>query len=213
MNEPTILGYEATVIGVHGEPAAMLFKRHASHIAAFDRLLIAMAYREGKKLLQTGQKLFINIHPRTLSSGVSIPRMESANIVFEITEKTSFSGEVKQELRELQQQGFQLAVDDYGKQFSNLDRLISDWFTPRYLKLDRSFTAALLRVERAQLVIRHTQELCNKLGIHLIAEGVETERQQELLQQLGVRFMQGYYLGYPAAAESWLRRPVAANDE
>ncbi|GBG09338.1 putative EAL domain-containing protein [Paenibacillus agaridevorans] len=212
MHGRTILGYEATVIGLHGEPAAILFKCHASAIASFDRLLIAMALREGSQLLQKGQKLFINIHPRTLSSGLALPEVDrSADIVFEITEKTNFSGEVKQELRELQQLGFGLAIDDYGKQFSNLDRLISDWFSPRYLKLDRSFTAALLQVERAQWVIRHTQELCNKLGIHLIAEGVEMARQQDLLQQLGVRYMQGYHLGYPEAAENWLGQRVGGS--
>jgi EAL domain-containing protein (putative c-di-GMP-specific phosphodiesterase class I) len=199
------MGYEATVSGRQGESAPVLFKRHAKQIADFDGQLIRQAISEGSTLLQGKQLLFINVHPKTLTRGLKLTDLpiDHDRIVFEITEKTAFTDNVQGELERLQHLGFKLAIDDYGKQYSNLDRLISGWFEPSYLKLDRSFSAALRHVDIAKTVIAYTHKLCDKLGITLIAEGVETTEQQQVLEGIGVRFLQGFYLGYPAFADAW----------
>lgn len=191
----------------------MLFKRHAKHIADFDKQLIRQAISEGSTLLQGKQLLFINVHPKTLIAGLKLPdlQMDHGRIVFEVTEKTAFTDSVIGELERLQQAGFKLAIDDYGKQYSNLDRLISSWFNPTYLKLDRSFAAALQDVDIAKTVIAYTHKLCDKLGITLIAEGVENAQQQQMLEQIGIRCLQGFHLGYPAFADAWRMRMGGAS--
>jgi EAL domain-containing protein (putative c-di-GMP-specific phosphodiesterase class I) len=199
------MGYEATVCGRQGESAPALFKRHAKCIPEFDGQLIRQAITEGSTLLQENQKLFINVHPKTLMRGLKLPEVpiNHDRIVFEVTEKTAFTDQVQDELERLQMQGYKLAIDDYGKQYSNLDRLISSWFEPAYLKLDRSFAAALQHVDIAKTVIAYTHKLCEKLGMILIVEGVETAEQQQALDEIGVNCLQGYYLGYPAFADAW----------
>ncbi|WP_165867289.1 EAL domain-containing protein [Paenibacillus pinisoli] len=199
-----VMGYEATVCGVRGEPAATMFRQHAHDIVSFDTKLICRAVYEGVQLLQGNQMLFINVHPKTLAKGVNVPLWQGQGhnhqrIVFEITEKTQITGAVKAGMLMLQNQGFNLAVDDFGKQYSNLDRLLNDWFQPAFLKLDRSFVSAV-ELDHAQLIVKHTSDLCQKLGIKLICEGVETAHQLELLLDCGVRYVQGYHLGYPEYA-------------
>ena len=189
-----IIGYEATVSGKSGEHAATLFRRHANHRAAFDRMLIELSMREGQKLLQEGQLLFINVHPDTLNAG-QLPSCPQ-NVVLEITERTRFTDHTQARIQALRDNGVQLAMDDFGKQYSNLERLLQYWFYFDVVKLDRCFVQAL-RQPHTQAIIEALVAFCEKSGMMVIAEGVETQEQQEQLAACGIVHMQGYHLGYP----------------
>jgi diguanylate cyclase (GGDEF)-like protein/PAS domain S-box-containing protein len=102
---------------------------------------------------------------------------------------------VKARLDELYERGVQISMDDFGTGFSSLSYLKK--FPVDYLKIDRSFISSLnenasdLALTEAIIVMAH------KLGIKTIAEGVETERQRDLLVSFGCDYAQGYWFSHP----------------
>ena len=86
--------------------------------------------------------------------------------------------------------GVKLALDDFGKGLSNLDRLVS--YPVQIVKLDRGVCLKVTESKRARAVIRHTREICDELNITLIAEGIETQEQSDALVELGVTLHQGF---------------------
>jgi len=99
-------------------------------------------------------------------------------------------------LGEIQALGVGLSLDDFGTGYSSLGYLSSTRFSS--IKIDRSFvqTAAAGRVE-AIAIIRAVVAMCDSLDMTTTAEGVETEAELRLVQDLGCRSIQGYYFGRP----------------
>ncbi|MDH7972660.1 EAL domain-containing protein [Sphingomonas sp. AR_OL41] len=90
--------------------------------------------------------------------------------------------------------GVSLSIDDFGTGYSSLSRLLSLPVTT--VKIDRSFVAAI--DGNGGAVIESTLLIARRLGISVIAEGVETREQFERLSAMGVELFQGYYFGKPA---------------
>ena len=95
--------------------------------------------------------------------------------------------------------GVKLALDDFGKGESNLDRLVS--YPVQIVKLDRSLCLRVADSRKARTVIKSTQQICEDLGITLIAEGIETQTHHETLLELGVGIHQGFYHHRPMAKD------------
>jgi diguanylate cyclase (GGDEF)-like protein len=100
-------------------------------------------------------------------------------------------------LDRLKELGIAVAMDDFGTAYSS----------PRYLqrvgkiKIDRSFVAALEKREDARAAVRAIVGLGKSFGVAVCAEGVETEKQYELLSEEGCAELQGFYLSRPLEAE------------
>ncbi len=106
----------------------------------------------------------------------------------------------EQVMREFRMSGASLAIDDFGTQHSNLDRLLS--VEPRVAKLDRSLVAGLGSSdgEGEAVVVATLAEMCAQLGIELIAEGTETAEQIQALQAFGITNFQGFHFATPQPA-------------
>jgi diguanylate cyclase (GGDEF)-like protein len=126
--------------------------------------------------------------------------VDPANVVLEITEDSLMvDAELSlQVLERLHAGGVQLSVDDYGTGFSSLAYLRD--LPVNELKLDRAFLAAAADDDRAVAIIRSTIDLAHALKLRIVAEGVETPANLELISQLGCDTAQGYLLGRPAPA-------------
>lgn len=98
-------------------------------------------------------------------------------------------------LRILRLAGALMAVDDFGRAFSNVSRLTQLDF--RLLKLDRVLTAPVAHSGRARQIIESTDRMAIALGAETVCEGVETEEQARALSEIGIEFGQGYHLGGP----------------
>ncbi|MDO5104190.1 MAG: bifunctional diguanylate cyclase/phosphodiesterase [Lautropia sp.] len=103
--------------------------------------------------------------------------------------------------------GVSLAIDDFGTGHSSLSYLRN--FSPRTLKIDRSFLSEAPDLDEADniAIARAIIALGHGLGLHVVAEGVETEAQAEFLRGYGCDQMQGYLLSRPQSAEmmeAWL---------
>jgi diguanylate cyclase (GGDEF)-like protein len=107
-------------------------------------------------------------------------------------------------LHRLREIGTRIAIDDFGTGYSSLGYLQRLPITT--LKLDQSFTAAL-QVEEPEIssehIVRAVIQLAHSLKLTVIAEGVETEGQRDMLELLGCDGLQGYLLGRPLAAEAF----------
>jgi len=100
-------------------------------------------------------------------------------------------------LSDLQRVGVQLAVDDFGTGYSSLGYM--EQFPVDILKIDRSFVDGL-GVRQATPVLQSIIELAQRLGVHIVAEGIERREQLEALQQLGCDLGQGYFFSGPVEA-------------
>ena len=102
--------------------------------------------------------------------------------------------------------GAQIAIDDFGKSFSSLERLIT--IETDIFKLDGSLTD---RIEQAELaiVVGKIAALAKKLDMIVVAEGIETEDQLKALLSLGIDYGQGYFLSRPALPATFASRTSA----
>ena len=102
-------------------------------------------------------------------------------------------------LQQLKQLGVQIAIDDFGTGYSSLAYLTQ--FAVDFLKIDQSFVSKLPDDDASAAVIGAIADMATRLGIKLVAEGVETDEQIEMLTSLGSPRLQGYRFAKP--------RPVA----
>jgi EAL domain-containing protein (putative c-di-GMP-specific phosphodiesterase class I) len=122
----------------------------------------------------------------------------------EITETglMSDSASVAKIIDELRRHGIRIALDDFGTGQSSLSRLREFPFDK--LKIDRAFVSSMLKDRPSQHIIRAILSMCDGLGIHVVAEGIEEEEQAECLLELGCQAGQGFLFGKPVDASSTL---------
>ena len=96
-------------------------------------------------------------------------------------------------LNKLKASGFQLMLDDFGTGYSSLKYL--QQLTISTIKIDRSFVGNLEKSTHNQKIVAAMVNLAHTLGLNVVAEGIETEAQLELLQKLGCDYGQGYLFG------------------
>ncbi|HZU28920.1 MAG TPA: bifunctional diguanylate cyclase/phosphodiesterase [Bryobacteraceae bacterium] len=147
-------------------------------------------------------------------SAISDSGVDASCLVLELTE-TAIMREVEQSaglMSELRQAGVRLAIDDFGTGYSSLNYL--RMFPVQAIKMDQSFVRDLSDSMRALAIMQSMVALGHTLGLEVVAEGVETQAQFELLRQAGCDLAQGYLFGSPMpapAAEALIRehRPEA----
>jgi EAL domain-containing protein (putative c-di-GMP-specific phosphodiesterase class I) len=131
----------------------------------------------------------------------------------EITE-SMMMGNTEKVLRilgELKEMNIQLAIDDFGTGYSSLGYLRR--FPIDRLKIDRSFIDEVAASQHDATIAKAIVSLAHNLGLHVIAEGVETHAQLDFLARNGCDEIQGYLLGRPLdeeAARNFLRLRIAA---
>lgn len=129
-------------------------------------------------------------------------RIPPKNLQVEITETTvlNASSAVKNHIQSLCDAGIGLAMDDYGTGYASLETL-SRWpFTT--IKLDRSIVSRMLDSQKNQTIAETSIRMAHELDIGIVAEGVESDLQYQMLLESGCTKVQGY----------WLSRPLPLSD-
>nr|WP_244241484.1 EAL domain-containing protein [Leptospira perdikensis] len=124
--------------------------------------------------------------------------IDAKRVTFEILEDISFS-ENKNSLytiRDLKTIGCQIAIDDFGVQYSNLSRLLE--VDPDYLKIDGQFIKNLPENRTAYLLVQGIVELARGIGAKVVAEFVDREAIQDMIETLGIEYSQGYLFMKPS---------------
>src|SRR5205085_5033229 len=134
--------------------------------------------------------------------------VEPSKICLEITETAASTdvGAALENLSRLRMKGFGLSIDDYGTGYSTMQQVTRIPFTE--LKIDRSFVTNSATNEAARVILSSSVEMARKLKIKAVAEGVETQQDWDILQELGCDLAQGYFIARPmerSAYVNWIK--------
>jgi sensor c-di-GMP phosphodiesterase-like protein len=122
-------------------------------------------------------------------------------ICFELTEDEALdNAQALSNIDVLREQGVQIAIDDFGTGYANLGQLQKFHFDT--LKIDRSFVISLEEKSVKSTLIPYIVSLAKQLEVEIVAEGIETRRQQQALLDFGVEQGQGWLFGKPMDAEA-----------
>jgi EAL domain-containing protein (putative c-di-GMP-specific phosphodiesterase class I) len=132
----------------------------------------------------------------------------------EVTENIIMADPVRviEVLQNLKKLGIRLSLDDFGTGSSSLSYL--KHLPLDELKIDRSFVLAMTESEPDAVIVRSTTELARRLGLSVVAEGVETHEAWEQLADIGCEQAQGFYLQRPLGVDefnTWLREWAASH--
>lgn len=127
------------------------------------------------------------------------------NLVVEITESLLLdaSDHVGQKLLEFRDAGINVAIDDFGTGYSSLSYLKK--FDIDFIKIDQSFIKNLSHASNDMGLCEAIILMAHKLGMKVIAEGVETEEQFHLLADVQCDYVQGYFIAQPLSVEDFER--------
>ena len=133
-------------------------------------------------------------------------QLEPAMLELEVTETTVMVDTENSiaKLNKIQNMGLRISMDDFGTGYSSLSYLRR--LPIHTLKIDQSFIAAFSEESDTHAIVDATIILAHKLGLKVIAEGVETEAQKRLLQDMRCDVLQGYLISKPLAAELFAKR-------
>ncbi|MGI9184714.1 MAG: EAL domain-containing protein [Solirubrobacteraceae bacterium] len=167
---------------------------------------------------QLGVRVSVSVSARQLSPGLvdtvaeALERhaVEPGRLALEITETLliEHTESAREVLAALEQLGVSIVLDDFGTGYSSLGYL--NEFPLGQLKLDRSFTADLAREPRSAKIVAATIDMARALGMTVVAEGVETIDQVDVLQRLGCDYAQGFLFAGPEPADAIFERIRAA---
>jgi len=135
-------------------------------------------------------------------------QISADKVEFEVTE-TSLIENINHSLvilNELRKIGFRIALDDFGNGYSSLNYLKK--LPLNKVKLDKSFLDEMENSEKDQLLVKSIIELSHNLDLKVVAEGIESLKQIDLLENMDCDYIQGYYYGKPMPVneiEEWMR--------
>ncbi|MEY3017451.1 MAG: hypothetical protein RL336_586, partial [Pseudomonadota bacterium] len=152
--------------------------------------------------LSASQLLDDNLLDRIEGCFINHPNVSRQQINIELTESTLMINpeEAEATLKELSARGLTLSIDDYGVAYSSLSYLKK--LPANILKIDRSFITDLTTNRGDLAIVSSTIVLAHKLGLTVVAEGVETKQQLEVLRSLGCDKVQGFLLAQPMPIDS-----------
>lgn len=116
-------------------------------------------------------------------------------LVLEVTESALMqqNGQLKEELKQFKDAGYSCWIDDFGSAYSSLNMLQGFYFDT--LKMDMGFMRHFS--ENSRKIVKSIVLMAKMLGIHTLAEGVETKEQADFLREIGCEMIQGFYYAHP----------------
>lgn len=146
-------------------------------------------------------KLFVNIFSSTIpelakkvsNNSFSLPQ----NLVIEIieVEKLKFNDKNAQDINILRERGIEFAVDDITSGYNRLQLI--PFIKPDYIKIDKPLLDIIESSQSAWVVAKHLVKMGKELQAKVIAEGIESRLQLEIVHSLGVSYGQGYFIASP----------------
>lgn len=207
-----VYGYEAlsriTGASVFGGPAELFqAARQYGLICDLERLCRSKALRRAHEL-SIDKMISLNICPSVLSApqhqrGVTAALIKElfpgpVKVILEITEYASVEDDklFQETVRYYREQGFMIAIDDLGSGFASLKMLTQ--IEPHIVKTARFLIAGIHRSTQKRLLVEALVAFCHKINARVVAEGIETQEDLDVVIGMNIDFGQGYYLAKPA---------------
>ncbi len=137
---------------------------------------------------------------QVLSDMIERCKITKKLLELEITE-TANDQQISKKALQLKEEGFTLLMDDFGSGYSSLNILLETPFD--MIKLDKKFMENMIVSGKGRLILEQVVLMADKLELGLLAEGVETQEQIEMLQNIGCDQVQGYYYARPMPADDF----------
>lgn len=180
---------------------------------SFSKVTIEKAFEDYKRLklkYEEDISLSINISPTFLLWSHFIDYVDSVlieydvpaeRIIFEVTEEVlivdmQVANEV---LKLLQQRGIRVSIDDFGSGYSSINYLTK--LNINEIKFDRSFINQMIEDQKLQRLLRNMIHVMKDIDLSVVAEGVETKDQCQLLRDMKCHIVQGYYFSKPTSLD------------
>ena len=204
-----IWGYEALVRGVSGEGAFQVLSQVTNENRyAFDQACRVKAIElAGASIADGDTKLSINFMPnavyepkaciRATLDAAERMQFDPRRLMFEFTENEQINdtAHVSNIVSEYRRMGFTTALDDFGAGYAGLALLAR--FQTDLIKIDMELLRGIEASKVKQAIVRGIVGIAAELHITVLAEGVETEAELDVLKGLGIALFQGYYLARP----------------
>ncbi|MHB1653314.1 MAG: EAL domain-containing protein [Desulfitobacteriaceae bacterium] len=184
------------------------FAEKIGQLYPIETLCRRTAIASASAVLNPGELLFLNINPQVLSdpdfaSGQTQKLLlqeglSPSKVVLEITERSAIADfeTFRQALAHYRNQGYLIALDDVGAGYSSLQSIAE--LHPEFLKIDRSLISGVNADPIKWAMLETFVTFSKRIGCRVLAEGVETEEEMRTVVQLGVDYVQGYYVAKPA---------------
>lgn len=230
MDNGMLHGLEALVRFRHPERGLLYpgdFIELCEHKGLIDQLSFEVITMAIQQLLLWNQQGFaprisVNLSGRSFSNSaftqdvmklLTQAAIAPSDLIFEVTETQVIGniGEALAFLSRLRLHGFGLSIDDYGTGYSSVKQLSQIPFTE--LKMDRSLIDGVASKSHLQVIFESTLSMCNKLGIDLVAEGIEKSKDWDYLRGAGCHVAQGYYISPPMPSQevvNWVHAGMPA---
>lgn len=206
----SVFAQEALVRGLNGESASsVLAAVDQTNIHAFDRKCRIAAVKAAATHLGARSELVsLNTMPnsvydpatclRTTIAAAHAANFPIERIMFEMTEHQAIEDldHFVMIVASYKAMGFVTAIDDFGAGSSGLTLFAS--VLPDIVKLDARLITGVHKSRVQKVLVEHVADMCSKLGVGVIAEGVEEEAEARCLIDLGVHLFQGYYFAKPS---------------
>lgn len=207
-----IYGYEA-LARVNGETTfnhigeLFPFAEKIGKLYAIETLCRRKAISSAPSVLRKNELLFLNINPQVLSDPefatgqtrklLDIEGLHPWNVVLEITEQSAIKDfpSFREALAHYRNQGYLIALDDVGAGYSSLQSIAE--LHPDFLKIDRSLINEINKNPAKWALLETFVNFSKRIGCRILAEGVETEEEMRTVVQLGVDFVQGFFVAKP----------------
>ncbi|MDW0110034.1 EAL domain-containing protein [Sporosarcina aquimarina] len=218
LREGSVVGFEALVRWQHPDlgripPDKFIsLSEETKIIIPLGEWILKEAFLKAQQLQKDNQK------PLTIAVNLSAVQLESPDLLpyirslvetmeidpqiieLEVTE-SAFADrlEMGSALRQLQELGFLVSIDDFGTGFSSFSYIKE--FPAETLKIDMSFVRDIETSENSRAIIKAIVTMADTAGMNVIAEGIETAEQARIVKQIGCREGQGYYYSRPLSAD------------
>lgn len=215
----TFIGYEALARWITKEnefisPGEFIpLINHSMHLNEFSKYILQKSVQEFEDLISQDDKvttLSLNITPLFFLHNdfesyiieiIHQSRIEKNQIILEITEDVLIDDYqlISDKVDRLVSKGFKVSLDDFGSGYSSLNHINS--INISEIKIDRSIIQHIKTNEKSRSLVELVNQMANKLNLQVIAEGVETIEEVELLETIGIHLIQGYYYSKPQSVE------------
>ena len=206
----SVFAYEALVRGENGESASSVLSQVDDETRyAFDQQCRVAAIEGAVKagILETNARLSINFLPNAVYSPLACIQLTLATaracnlptdrLLFELTENERMDDteHVRNIVESYKSMGFSTAIDDFGAGHAGLGLLAK--IQTDYLKLDMELIRSIDASVSRRVIVEGIVRIAKRLGITVIAEGIETVEEWATLRLLGIRYCQGYLFAKP----------------
>jgi diguanylate cyclase (GGDEF)-like protein/PAS domain S-box-containing protein len=223
LTDRALVGAEVLLRWLHPEKG-MISPGEFIPLAEENRLIVSLdrwVFGQSCALLQQWQtqlsalpKLSVNLSAHQLKEPdlvewcvqtVTRHGLRPEQLELEVTETAfiNLADDLLRQLAELRGAGFSLALDDFGTGYSSLTYLRH--MPLDVVKIDRSFVADLCTDQRAATLLKGVMQLLSELDFKVVAEGIETDQQADLLQRIGCRTGQGFLYHRPMPATEFMQ--------